>query len=232
MPVVLRLASAASAARQAGWIAAMEPWRGLGIGEAALAGFLRRAARDRQVWLALATEGPGRGSGARHAGARRVTRQSPIGLLVLQPGVLLGGFVALLAVMPVAAGRGVGRRLMARAEARTFAHRRWLFVSADAANTDALRFYRRLGFARVARLPDLVRAGRTEILLRKARPSSGFGARRRAANGAPRVAPPRNRTRAVARSARRVAVGPGLTPWLECACAAPDDPLPRSSATA
>ena len=50
-----------------------------------------------------------------------------------------------------------------------FARRRWLFVSCDAGNRAALRFYRRQGFARVGRLPDLVRAGRVELLLRKAR---------------------------------------------------------------
>jgi hypothetical protein len=33
-----------------------------------------------------------------------------------------------------------------------------------------VRFYRRLGFARVGRLPELVKPGRVEILLRKAAP--------------------------------------------------------------
>jgi len=47
--------------------------------------------------------------------------------------------------------------------------KRWLYVSADSGNRAALAFYRRLGFARVARLPDLIRAGSTEILLRQGR---------------------------------------------------------------
>lgn len=85
----------------------------------------------------------------------------------MQPGVLLGDFIALLAVRSEEAGRGVGRALMEWAAAKTFVDRRWLFVSADAGNQVALRFYRRLGFVAVGRLPDLVRAGRTEILLRK-----------------------------------------------------------------
>jgi hypothetical protein len=38
-----------------------------------------------------------------------------------------------------------------------------------------LRFYRRLGFARVGRLPDLVRRGRVEILLRRPAPREGHG---------------------------------------------------------
>ena len=130
----------------------MEPWRGLGFREDGLARFLRRAARDRQVWLARATR-----------------RGSTLGLLVLQPDVLLGNFVAVLAVRPEVGGQGIGRRLMARAEDKTFGNRRWLYVSADATNRLALRFYRKLGFTRVARLPGLVREGRTEILLRKGR---------------------------------------------------------------
>lgn len=131
----------------------MEPWRGLGFKPDGLARFLRRAARGRQVWLARATRRP-----------------SVLGLLVLQPDVLLGNFVAVLAVRPEAAGQGIGRRLMASAEEKTFDHRRWLFVSADATNRGALRFYRKLGFTRVARLSGLVREDRAEILLRKGRP--------------------------------------------------------------
>jgi ribosomal protein S18 acetylase RimI-like enzyme len=49
---------------------------------------------------------------------------------------------------------------------RTFARRRWLYVSCDGRNRDAIRFYRRLGFARCGRLPDLVAPGRVELLYR------------------------------------------------------------------
>ncbi len=134
----------------------MEPWMGLGYSDKALSAFLRRAAADRQVLFASAP------------GARR-----PLGVLVLQPGVLLGDFVALLAVRPDVARHGIGRVLMEHAESQTFGVRRWLFVSADAGNDGALRFYRKLGFVRVGRLPDLVRDGHTEILLRKGKSTRG-----------------------------------------------------------
>jgi len=64
----------------------------------------------------------------------------------------------------------VGRALVERVEHATFAHRRWLYVSSDSKNLAAGRFYQRLGFARVARLPDLVCENRVEILWRKKRP--------------------------------------------------------------
>jgi ribosomal protein S18 acetylase RimI-like enzyme len=151
---VTRVGSAtpALAGRQAEWIATMEPWLGLGYAASALRAFLRGAARTEDVFVA---------SGGRGA--------PPGGILVLQRGVLLGNFVSLLAVKPDSSRTGIGRTLLAHAETRTFARRRWLFVSADATNRTALRFYRKLGFTRVGRLPDLVRPGRTEILLRKGR---------------------------------------------------------------
>ena len=149
----VRAASPALAAAQGRWVAAMEPWKGLDYSAAGLGRFLRATARSGHVLVAAG------GSRGRVAG-----------VLAMTPGFLLGSFISLLAVRPESAGQGVGRALIAQAEADTFAKRRWLFVSADADNTGALRFYRKLGFTRVGRLPDLVRTGRTEILLRKARP--------------------------------------------------------------
>jgi GNAT superfamily N-acetyltransferase len=95
---------------------------------------------------------------------------------VVQPEVLLGDFIALLAVRSEVAGQGIGRLLVERSARATFARRRWLYTSSDAGNRTAAAFYRALGFARVARLPDLVRPGRTEILWRRARPSPAAAA--------------------------------------------------------
>jgi ribosomal protein S18 acetylase RimI-like enzyme len=149
-PKIVR-ASPAVAGAQAAWLAGIEPWRGLGYRAAPLGRYLARVARTGEVWVARAAE------------------RDPLGVVVVTDGFLLGGFIALLAVQPAASGKGVGQLLVAHVEARVFAGRRWLFVSCDADNTAALRFYRRQGFARVGRLPDLVREGRTELLLRKPR---------------------------------------------------------------
>ena len=88
---------------------------------------------------------------------------------VFQPDFLLGTFIALLAVRPQAAGQGVGRALVERIERDTFVRRRWFYVSSDNKNLPAARFYKKLGFERVARLPDLVCEDRVEILWRKGR---------------------------------------------------------------
>jgi ribosomal protein S18 acetylase RimI-like enzyme len=147
-------ASAAVAQAQAGWIAALEPWRGLGYRAAALGRYLARMAGAHEVWVA-------------RAGAD--TRAPIAAVVAVQDGVLLGAFVGLLAVRPDAAGAGLGTRLMEHVAARVLAERRWLYVSCDSGNAGALRFYRRLGFARVGRLPDLVKPGSVEILLRRGR---------------------------------------------------------------
>jgi ribosomal protein S18 acetylase RimI-like enzyme len=143
-------ASPAVARAQAGWIADIEPWRGLGYRASVLGRYLARKARGRGVWV-----------------TRAGTRGEPQAIVVVDDGVLLGGFIALLAVRPAAGGQGLGRALVDHVAAHTSRTRRWLYVSADGNNVAALRFYRRLGFSRVGRLPDLVRDGRTEILLRK-----------------------------------------------------------------
>lgn len=128
----------------------MEPWASMGYKAAPLGRWLHRRARAGGVWVAL--EG-----------------DTVWGLLVLQPDFLLGNFIALLAVSAAFAGRGVGRALTAKAETLTFAKRRWLYVSCDSLNRGAARFYNKVGFVRVARLPDLVCPGRTEILWRRSR---------------------------------------------------------------
>jgi ribosomal protein S18 acetylase RimI-like enzyme len=155
----IRIARArpASARAQGRWIVAIEPWRGLGYRAAPLGRWLARGAREQEVWI------------ARAAGAPAAAAAGVLGVLVLEAPFLLGGFIALLAVRPEAAGRGIGRALVEQARRRIFSARgkRWLYVSADGGNRAALAFYRKLGFARVGRLPDLIRAGRTEILLRR-----------------------------------------------------------------
>jgi ribosomal protein S18 acetylase RimI-like enzyme len=135
------------ARRQARWIAGMQPWRSLGYEPGRLGAWLARCAREKSVRCV-------------RAGRRTVA------VIVVRRDVLLGDFVALLAVRPEAAGQGIGRALVEEAAALARPRHRWLYASSDSSNRAAGRFYRRLGFARVGRLPDLIRSGRTEILWR------------------------------------------------------------------
>jgi ribosomal protein S18 acetylase RimI-like enzyme len=157
-PRVVRVSrvSRAAARAAAAWIAGMQPWKGLGYRAAPLGRYLARMAGQGNVW------------GAAVRPSRRGRGDAPSAVAVATDGFLLGGFIALLAVRADASGQGLGRALVDYVTARTAAKRRWLFVSCDADNAAALRFYRRLGFTRVGRMPDLVARGRIELLLRKA----------------------------------------------------------------
>jgi ribosomal protein S18 acetylase RimI-like enzyme len=131
----------------------MEPWLSLGYQRTKLSHYLRRMARAEQVLIAE-------------------QRGRVLGVMVYQREFLLGHFIALLAVRPEAAGRGIGRALVLRIEKEAFKTRRWLYVSSDGTNRAAARFYEKLGFTRAARLPGLVRDDRTELLWRKPRPAT------------------------------------------------------------
>jgi len=147
----IRRIESALARRQAEWIVGIEPWLSMGFRTAPLGRWLFRRARSRCV-LAV------------------VRQRAVLGIVVFQPDFLLGTFIALLAVRPQAAGQGVGRALVERIERETFTRGRWLYVSSDSKNLAAARFYRKLGFERVARLTGLVSENRVEILWRKKRP--------------------------------------------------------------
>jgi ribosomal-protein-alanine N-acetyltransferase len=144
----LREATAAEARRQAAWIVRERPWQDLGYRQAPLGRWLAQQARAGRVRVA-------------------VVDAQVVAVIVTQPDVLLGHFIALLAVAPAAAGQGIGRALVEEAAARAGRTRRWLYTSSDAGNRAAAAFYRKLGFRRVGRLPDLVKPGRDELLWRR-----------------------------------------------------------------
>jgi diamine N-acetyltransferase len=139
--------------RDAEWLganfAAIDPWASYPYPAAGLAAYLAGKESDAPrfaVWL-----------GGGLAGA--------VGLRL---NWLRGPYVQFLAVLPKFQNRGLGANLLAwiESEARRKEERN-LWVAASDFNAGAIRFYERHGFVRVASLPDLVRDGRTELLLRK-----------------------------------------------------------------
>jgi diamine N-acetyltransferase len=130
-------------------VAAMHPWSTYGYPASALASF-------------LASSEPGAPRLALHLDG------SIIGAAVIRTAWLRGPYLQFLALLPAAQGRGVGTAFLGwmEREARA-AEERNLWVAASEINGDAIRFYERHGFRRVADLDGLVHDDRTEILFRK-----------------------------------------------------------------
>jgi ribosomal protein S18 acetylase RimI-like enzyme len=79
-------------------------------------------------------------------------------------------YLRLLVVAQDAVGRGAGAALMDAFEAAAFAAAGDAFALVTIDNDAARRFYARRGYAEVGQLPDYVREGITEVVLRKRRP--------------------------------------------------------------
>jgi len=126
-----------------------EPWITLGYGEEDVQATVRAAPTGR---ILIARDG-----------------ERIVGFALSTPGVLLGEYLKILTVDAAFRGRGVGARLMAALEAAAF--QRWpnVYLCVTDFNTTARRFYRRLGYAEIGALPDLLVTGSAEILMRKTR---------------------------------------------------------------
>lgn len=79
------------------------------------------------------------------------------------------GYIQLIGVQPGRQNAGVGRTLMRFAEEKIFAQGRDLFLLVSAFNTNAQRFYERLGYRLVGKLDDYVVQGVSELIYWKKR---------------------------------------------------------------
>jgi ribosomal protein S18 acetylase RimI-like enzyme len=79
------------------------------------------------------------------------------------------GYVQLIGVQSDARSVGVGRALMQFAEEKIFAQARDLFLLVSDFNTDAQRFYQRLGYQQVGKLDEYVIPGVNELIYHKKR---------------------------------------------------------------
>lgn len=80
------------------------------------------------------------------------------------------GYIMLFAVDPDVQGHGIGRMLLAHAEAALFAANSSIVLLVSDFNTAAQRFYRRYGYTQVGALPDYVKPGVSELIYYKRRP--------------------------------------------------------------
>lgn len=97
--------------------------------------------------------------------------EAVVGVMILDRNGVLNGYIQLLAVHPDWRGQGFGAQLIAAAEARIFQQSPNVFLCVSSFNERAQKFYRRLGYQQVGELPDFVKAGHAELLLRKTRGS-------------------------------------------------------------
>jgi len=80
------------------------------------------------------------------------------------------GYIMLIGVEPAQRGAGVGRSLMAHAEAALFARAADVFLLVSDFNAAAQAFYRRLGYQQVGAIPGYVVEGVTELVFWKRKP--------------------------------------------------------------
>lgn len=92
----------------------------------------------------------------------------PVGVVIIRSPWLAGPYLQILAIVPALQGSGAGTAVLKWYEDTALTARMrnvWLCVSGF--NVDAQRFYERYGYSLIGHLPDLMRDGDDELLLRK-----------------------------------------------------------------
>ena len=140
------LANAAEARYCADFMAASEPWVTLGLSSEQAMQRLTNPARE--VLVATASE-------------------QIVGVMILDLTGMLNGYIQILAVHPDWRSRRIGTQLIAWAEQRIFCQSPNVFLCVSSFNDGAKRFYARLGYKTIGELPDFLKQGYSEILMRK-----------------------------------------------------------------
>ena len=126
----------------------MDPWRTLGIASSGLVASLLQhdhGAFKRALWF----------------------NGHCAGVVRIQDPWLYGPYLALLAILPGHQRAGLGAAVLQWMdfEVRGSSNNIWACVSSF--NSEALKFYERHGFETVGVIPDLLKSGFSEILIRK-----------------------------------------------------------------
>lgn len=93
--------------------------------------------------------------------------QELIGFVVLQTSGSFKGYIQTLAIVKAFRGIGYGTILLQFCENKILQYSPNVFICVSSFNTGALQLYKKFGFVEVGELPNFVKEGFTEILLRK-----------------------------------------------------------------
>ncbi len=145
---IYRLISLKEKREAAALMAASDPWLRLGIGAASCLKALGVPFRKTYI-----TKTGGRISG----------------LVTITMYGTFKGYIQSLFVADGFRGGGLGEELMRFAEKKIFAGSPNVFLCVSSFNAGAIKFYRRLGYAKAGLLKDFVIKGSDEVLMRKTR---------------------------------------------------------------
>ena len=90
-----------------------------------------------------------------------------IGFVIIQPKGSFRGYIQTLCVNETHRGKGIGKQILQMAEKMIHAYSPNVFICVSDFNKEALKLYKNEGFIEVGHLPDFIKEGFTEILLRK-----------------------------------------------------------------
>jgi len=129
-------------------LAGMDPWLRLGYTEEGLFGYLIRS--DPSLY--------------RYA---IVVSEETAGVVCIRYPWLRGPYLELLAVFAPYQGKSMGREIIVWMSDQSSGASSNIWTTVSSFNARALSFYKNIGFAEIAELPDLVAGGFCEILLQK-----------------------------------------------------------------
>jgi [ribosomal protein S18]-alanine N-acetyltransferase len=97
------------------------------------------------------------------------------GFVIIQTAGTFSGYVQTICIDDGYRGMGLGQKLMHFSEERIFKFSPNIFICVSSFNKGAIRLYQELGYKLVGELDNFVKAGFTELLLRKtAGPRVGY----------------------------------------------------------
>lgn len=94
-------------------------------------------------------------------------QQKLAGFVVIQPLGSFKGYIQTICIGEEFRGKGFGKHLLHFCEAKILETSPNVFICVSSFNTGALKLYQEFGFKLVGELNDFVKAGFTELLLRK-----------------------------------------------------------------